>query len=233
MRENRGIDEILLKIAPYINNSKASVSETNLKYIYKAAQIFFTDKNDLSNKEVVLPEKMRFKAKSNKIRSVLKILCVLAAIGLAGIGVLAFGAAIVSGIAIDAIIFACMGGTMLYNSLSAFSGYEMYKSEEVRDIVTCLNSNTPIFDCLMAADNKHKIYEGYFIGLKYEGAGQINYPDNKKFISSMFKKGSLNGNCEIFHPNGQKYLMEQLNHKIHLVHKVGLQLMEHFIAQMI
>ena len=60
-------------------------------------------------------------------------------------------------------------------SISTFSGYKMYKSDdvEVKTIVSEIisqeemtNSNTSIKDSLIAADDKHTIYTGGFVGLK-------------------------------------------------------------------
>lgn len=175
-KKDIGIDNVLIKICNIIENSKQNIAENNMKKIYKTMKLFYTDKNDTNSNNIILRDiikkKIDEKIKKNKKKwiSMLITSCIVATGLTIGIALATIfpplSVLVLSSTAFIALMSSSAAGSIAI-AISTFSGFELYNSKKTKELLDDLHlDNEQVYDKIIAKNETHTIYSGYFCGIK-------------------------------------------------------------------
>jgi len=206
-RTNEYFIDFLMNFRNYVEETKKNVALNNMIEILTIYDSFFKIYDDNVNYKIPYSiQKELINSNKNNINAVLNIGSITLGIG-ALLGGLLMGIGVIAATAVPPMVrllIACSAVGSISWSMNNFSGYNLYKLQDVQDTNFYKNNINKIYkDKIIAKDNKHIIYNGDFLGLNYHGYGRLNYPDNTPFIEGMFQNGIINGPVKIYDVNRQ------------------------------
>lgn len=205
VKNNINIDLIFNQLKYRINLSKVYISNKVIELYYNMAKIFFTTNNDSSNSDIILPARIKnnVDVMNNRSKTLVNILLMITG-ALTAMYNVPIGLSIFTLSTIINQISKYKTTNNPYEILleiNKFSGFNKYKTTYINS--SLLQHDKIYIDKLFAVNEKHVIYEGGFLNIKFHDNGTLYYPNNNKFMEGEFFNGEINGCAKIYHPNSK------------------------------